>query len=131
MVAAVMQRFMLRVEALWSSVRLRHPSLDEMLEFLVKEAFIGGGVGRLASELRYQRSFDEAARAHFKAMFQRAQRVVEDVLKENGFADATERREKAFLILALAFGTTDLIAFGLPKKRAELSIQACKKLLEA
>ena len=133
MVEAVFERFMRRVEALWSGLddRRRRPSIDEMLEFLVKEAFIGGGVGRLASELRYQRNFDEKARAHFKRIFQRAQRFVEDVLRENGFDDATERREKAFLVLALAFGTTDLIAFGLPKKRADLSIQACKRLLES
>jgi AcrR family transcriptional regulator len=131
MAAAVFDRFMRRVEALWSGKSQNLPSIDDMLEFLVKEAFIGGGVGRLASELRYQRNFDENARAHFKGIFQRAQRFVEDVLRENGFDDATERREKAFLVLALAFGTTDLIAFGLPKKRAELSIQACKQLLES
>ncbi|MBW2389182.1 MAG: hypothetical protein JRG89_12185 [Deltaproteobacteria bacterium] len=131
MVAAVFERFTRRAEALWSGVTHRRPSIDEMLEFLVKEAFIGGGVGRLASELRYQRNFDENARAHFKQIFQRAQRFVENVLRENGFEDATERREKAFLVLALAFGTTDLIAFGLPKKRADLSIRACKQLLES
>ncbi len=131
MVEAVFERFMRRVEALWSGLSHRRPSIDEMLEFLVKEAFIGGGVGRLASELRYQRNFDERARVHFRQIFQRAQRFVEDVLRENGFEDAKVRREKAFLVLALAFGTTDLIAFGLPKKRAELSIQACKQLLES
>jgi len=131
MVAAVYDRFMRRVEALWSGKSQNLPSIDEMLEFLVKEAFIGGGVGRLASELRYQRNFDENARVHFKQVFQRAQRFVEDVLRENGFEDATERREKAFLVLALAFGTTDLIAFGLPKKRADVAIQACKQLLES
>lgn len=131
MVEAVFERFMHRVSALWSGLNHRRPSIDEMLEFLVKEAFIGGGVGRLASELRYQRNFDEKARAHFKQIFQRAQRFVEDVLREHGFDDAVERREKAFLVLALAFGTTDLIAFGLPKKRADLSIQACKQILES
>jgi AcrR family transcriptional regulator len=131
MVAAVFDRFALRAEALWSGLSQRRPSIDEMLEFLVKEAFIGGGVGRLASELRYQRNFDEKARVQFKGVFQRAQRFVENVLEENGFDDTQERREKAFLVLALAFGTTDLIAFGLPKKRVELSIQACKRLLES
>ncbi len=131
MVAAVFERFMRRVQAHWSGLARRRPTLDETIEFLVKEAFAGGGIGRLASELRYQRNFDETARRHFKAVFQKAQRFVEDVLADNGFSNATERREKAFLVLALAFGTTDLIAFGLPRKRADLSIAACKALLEA
>ena len=78
MVEAVFERFTRRAEALWSGLSNRRPSIDEMLEFLVKEAFIGGGVGRLASELRYQRNFDENARAHFKQVFRRAQRFVED-----------------------------------------------------
>jgi AcrR family transcriptional regulator len=131
MIDAVFDRFMHRAEALWSGATRHRPSIDEMLEFLVKEAFIGGGVGRLASELRYQRNFDENARRHFKRIFERAQRFVEDVLQDNGFDDATDRREKAFLVLAIAFGTTNLVAFGMPKKRAELSIRLCKRVLES
>jgi AcrR family transcriptional regulator len=129
MVAALGERFLRRVEALWRGMMSR--PMDELLEFLVKEGFVGGGVGRLASELRYERHFDENAEARFTGVFRQAEQFMDRFLKENGFTVRAERREKGFVLLALAYGTQSMIAFGLPKSRADFSIRACKRLLES
>ena len=66
----------------------------------------------------------------FANAMDRVHRFIESVLEANGYDDRADRREKAFVILAITFGTTELIAFGMPKKRAAAAINACKTLLD-